>query len=330
LILQGFVADSILSGFNPNQEPIVEAHYAAHGHTAAAQGFFHGPQSAPCENATSAAAEQGDEMSSQPLVPYIGMVFDDLEVAKQVYKEYAFKLGFGIRIANTKYSQPRRTPRNTILSMVFECIHAGKTPDEATELGSKKKMFAAKGIEDALGMSNETGQKSKKKQSVEEMDVADTRQQNKVLRHECKVHMIVGKQDRAWTVTVFTAEHMHPLVSQIGWRRYYRSHRKVPGQDFQLLQTLHNQNINTAKIIGCLGDVHGGDPRRLGYVKQDISNIRTMLREEVTLKDMSLTIEYFEKRQAENPHFSMLCSLTVTMRLLGYFGLMAGQEPDGV
>jgi hypothetical protein len=32
------------------------------------------------------------------------MVFDDLEVAKQVYNEYAFKLGFGIRIASTKYS----------------------------------------------------------------------------------------------------------------------------------------------------------------------------------------------------------------------------------
>jgi hypothetical protein len=94
-----------------------------------------------------------------------------------------------------------------------------------------------------------------------------------------------------------------------------------------LLQTLHNQNINTAKIMGCLVDVHGGDPRCLGYVKRDVSNIRTMLREEVTLKDMSLIVEYFEKRQAENPHFLMLRSLTVIMRLLGYFGLMAGQKP---
>jgi hypothetical protein len=37
-----------------------------------------------------------------------------------------------------------------------------------------------------------------------------------------------------------------------------------------------------------------------------------MLREEVKLKDMSLTIEYFEKKQAEHPHFSTPCSLTVT------------------
>jgi hypothetical protein len=84
--------------------------------------------------------------------------------------------------------------------------------------------------------------------------------------------MIVGKWDGAWTVTVFTAEHMHRMVSQIGSGRYYRSHRKVLEKDFQLLQTLHNQNINTAKIMACLVDVHGGDPRCLGYVKLDVSN----------------------------------------------------------
>ena len=55
--------------------------------------------------------------------------------------------------------------------------------------------------------------------------------------------------------------------------------------------------------MGCLGSVHGGDPRCLGYVKRDVSNIRTMLREEVTLRDMSMTMEYFKKRQAECPRF---------------------------
>jgi hypothetical protein len=55
--------------------------------------------------------------------------------------------------------------------------------------------------------------------------------------------------------------------------------------------------------MGCLGDVHGGDTRFLGYVKKDVSNIRTMLREEITHRDMSLTVEYSEKRQAETPSF---------------------------
>nr|XP_051202340.1 protein FAR1-RELATED SEQUENCE 5-like [Lolium perenne] len=93
------------------------------------------------------------------------------------------------------------------------------------------------------------------------------------------------------------------MVKQLGRRRYYRSHRKVPEEDFQLLQTLHNQNISTAQIMGCLGNVRGGDLRTLGYVKRDVSNIRTMLRNDVSLRDMSLTIEYFEKRKAESPSF---------------------------
>ncbi|KAK1648197.1 hypothetical protein QYE76_066002 [Lolium multiflorum] len=135
------------------------------------------------------------------------------------------------------------------------------------------------------------------------MDVKDTRQRNIVLRHDCKAHMVVGMRAGVWTVTVFNAEHTHPMVSMVGRRRFYRSHRKVPEEDFQLLQTLHNQNISTSKIMGALADVRGGDVRGLPYVKRDVSNIRTMLREAVTLRDVSLTVEYFERTKAENPNF---------------------------
>jgi hypothetical protein len=108
------------------------------------------------------------------------------------------------------------------------------------------------------------------------------------------------------------------MVSQLG-RRYYRSHRNVPEEDFQLLQTLHNQNINTTKIMGCLGDVHGGDPILLPCVKRDVSNTRTMLREEVTLRDMSLTVEYFKERRDENPNFFFATQLDSDNVVIGLF-----------
>jgi hypothetical protein len=54
------------------------------------------------------------------------MIFDDLEVAKQVYNQYAWKLGFGTRIGKTKYSTTRGGPKDTILSRVLECVHTGK------------------------------------------------------------------------------------------------------------------------------------------------------------------------------------------------------------
>ncbi|KAM0823330.1 hypothetical protein ACQ4PT_070937 [Festuca glaucescens] len=199
------------------------------------------------------------------------MIFEDLEVAKEVYNDYAFKLGFGIHIGNTKYSQARGATKEDILSRVFECVHAGKP------INAAKKSTSMQDAPVESDMSIFSAQKSKGKQAAMMMDVKDTRQRNKVLRHDCKAHMVVGKRDKSWVVTIFNAEHTHPMVSQVGRRRYYRSHRRVPEEDFQLIRTLHNQNINTAKIMGALADVRGGDVRGLTYVKRDVSNIRTML-----------------------------------------------------
>jgi hypothetical protein len=44
--------------------------------------------------------------------------------------------------------------------------------------------------------------------------------------------MLVGKRDGGWIVTFFREKHTHHMVSKVGRRRYYRSHRKVPEEDF--------------------------------------------------------------------------------------------------
>ncbi|KAM0875796.1 hypothetical protein ACQ4PT_036570 [Festuca glaucescens] len=299
--LQGFVVDIIFGRFDLNNEPNDHTHAAPE--PTAAEKFVPGPGSATSGNASNAAEENAEEISSQPVIPYVGMIFDDLEVAKEVYNQYAFKMGFGIHISNTKYSQARGAPKDTLLSRVFACVHSRKPVVEAQRSGKNVAGVAAKCFDNTVDMSSSSAQKSKGKQAVEQMDVRDSRQRNKVMRHDCKARMLVGIRNGSWTVTVFEAAHTHPMVSQAGRRRYYRSHRKVPEEDFQLLQTLHNHNISTTKIMGALGDVHGGDLRGLGYIKRDISNIRTMLREEVTLRDMNLIVEYFERRQAESPGF---------------------------
>ena len=227
-------------------------------------------------------------------------------------------MGFGTRIGSTKYSRAKNAPLDTILSRVFECVHTGIPAAQKQGLGSTFGVAASLNNA-AVDMSIYTRQKSHSKQAVEQMDVSDKRQRNKLLRHGCKAHMLVGRRQGVWTVTVFHEEHTHPMVKQVGRRRYYRSHRKVPEEDFQFLQTLHNQNISTALIMGCLGSVHGGDPRCLSYVKRDVSNIRTMLREEVTLRDMSMTIDYFEQRRAENPSFFYATQVDATNAVRALF-----------
>jgi hypothetical protein len=183
--------------------------------------------------------ETGEEIFSQTVVPYVGMIFDDLEEAHKVYNEYAWKLGFGTRIGNTKFSIAKNAPSDTILSRVFECVHTEKPAAESSGDSSKKKGGSniLEASNDITGFSTE---EAHSKQPGEQTDSKDKRKRNKLLRHECKAHMLVGRRNGLWTVTVFIEEHMHPMVNQLGRRRYYRSHRKVPEEDFQFLQTLHN------------------------------------------------------------------------------------------
>ncbi|XP_020169055.1 protein FAR1-RELATED SEQUENCE 5-like [Aegilops tauschii subsp. strangulata] len=85
--------------------------------------------------------------------------------------------------------------------------------------------------------------------------------------------------------------------------RYYRSHRKIPAEDYELLLTLHDINLSNSDCMSFLGRIHGGDPRILPYVKRDVVNERAKLQEAITQQDMDMTVKYFERRKAENPEF---------------------------
>jgi hypothetical protein len=54
--------------------------------------------------------------------------------------------------------------------------------------------------------------------------------------------------------------------------------------------------------MATLGDLHGR-VGNLTYTYKDVANIQTMLRKGVSEKDMSKTVEYFQKLQAESPQF---------------------------
>jgi hypothetical protein len=54
-----------------------------------------------------------------------------------------------------------------------------------------------------------------------------------------KLTCMLGSTKGCGHVLFFVEEHTHTMVKQIGRKRYYRSHRKVPEEDFQFIQTLH-------------------------------------------------------------------------------------------
>ncbi|XP_073354749.1 protein FAR1-RELATED SEQUENCE 5-like [Aegilops tauschii subsp. strangulata] len=232
-------------------------------------------------------ADEDDDISSQPLLPYVGMEFDSIEDAQKFYNDYAFGTGFGSRIASSKNNQ-KKGPQQ-LIKRVFQCVHAGK-PETTCETSSHSEGIAA-------------GGSSSSKQAGVEMDVTVKRQRNWIMRYDCKAHMIVGLRGNKWVVTYFVAQHTHPLMQHEEIVRFYRSHRKIPEEDYQLLMTMHDVNLSTTNCMGMLGMVHGGDRRKLPYVKRDVSNARSKLRQNQSFQDMDMTVAYFKRRQAENAQF---------------------------
>ena len=82
------------------------------------------------------------------MVPCVGMEFDTIAEARRVYNEYAYKMGFSIRVASQRTSHVTKE----VIRKEFECSHARKpneeggdsisgtsTNDPATQKASKKK-----------------------------------------------------------------------------------------------------------------------------------------------------------------------------------------------
>ncbi|KAM0833370.1 hypothetical protein ACQ4PT_064304 [Festuca glaucescens] len=202
-----------------------------------------------------------DDVSSQPAVPFVGMLFDHPDDAHKFYNEYAFKKGFGTRIAASRNNQRRGPP--ILIKRVFECVHPRKTVDN-TKSECTSESIASEST-------------SGSKQGGVAMEVTDSRQRNRLLRHDCQAHMIVALREGRWKVTYFVEEHTHEMLQHQERTRYYMSHRNVPEEDYQMIVALHNHNITTYDIMGILADEHGGNPRTLPYVKRDVTNLRAKL-----------------------------------------------------
>ncbi|CAN6347006.1 unnamed protein product, partial [Urochloa humidicola] len=232
--------------------------------------------------------EDEDVVCSQPMVPHMGMVFDTPKEAYNLYNDYAFKMGFSIRIASSRKSSVTKE----LIRKEWECNHARKADSEgegSNSASTSTNDFAA-------------GKVVSKKKRAEAVLTVDSRKRNTIKKFDCKAHMAIGLRNGQWEVIVMQPEHTHPLVKQIGQRKQLRSHRKISWADYEMLQTLHGQNISTSQIMGVLGDIHGG-VGNLTFNTKDVSNLRTNMRGRLQWRDMDATVEYFCKLQAESPSF---------------------------
>ncbi|KAE8804350.1 Protein FAR1-RELATED SEQUENCE 5 [Hordeum vulgare] len=95
------------------------------------------------EDASQYDSDDGD-VSSQPLPPYVGMVFDTVDDARKFYNNYAFKLGFGTHISTSEFTQKRGQKKEdaTLIKRVFGCVHARKPVKTKTSYNIERQAVA--------------------------------------------------------------------------------------------------------------------------------------------------------------------------------------------
>jgi hypothetical protein len=137
----------VLGGFDLNEDPHPGAEFNA-GLQNEHANFVPGLESAISGNVPSATDETCDEIFSQLIVPYVGMIFDDLEDAQKVYNAYSWKLWFWYSYRKHKSTIQKKCPKRYSSKQVFQCVHTRKPAWESSGDGSKTK--GASNILDAM------------------------------------------------------------------------------------------------------------------------------------------------------------------------------------
>ncbi|CAL8101117.1 unnamed protein product [Prunus armeniaca] len=213
---------------------------------------------------------------AQLKAPYVGMVFDIMEEARNYYEEYGRQEGFWIR---TRSSSKTRRRLDEVTSRQFVCAHEGKYMPKNT---SHK---ASEGNDERDASDIENMKRTSKNCST--------------VKCGCKASMRI-KLDRwsnKWKVSSFQDSHNHKPVTPER-RMKMKSNKVMPKVAKILTETFHEENLPIAKVPSILGGPH------IGFNNRDCYNhLRNVRHRQLDGGDAQSVLTYFRKKQAENPQF---------------------------
>ncbi|KAK1681171.1 hypothetical protein QYE76_042019 [Lolium multiflorum] len=125
------------------------------------------------------------------------------------------------------------------------------------------------------------------------------RQSTVVARTDCKVEMVISERGSLWIITNLFLDHNHPLEPG---GRFFRSHVLMTKEEKSIIRTMKQCNIPTRNIVSVLAHMRGG-MEQLPYNKRKVCNYGTSVNREVNNNDLQEVLEWFNKKQAENPGF---------------------------
>ena len=143
------------------------------------------------------------------------------------------------------------------------------------------------------------------------------KKQNNIEIIGCQAKMVVSFKEGKWTVITLDLEHNHEL-SPPDESKHLRSHKHMTEDEKLFIRTFNSVKLATRKIMAILAYLRGG-VSYLPYNKKYVSNVRTAIRNESKLNDMTQVLQYFRKRKEADPRFYYNFKLGEKKKVLSLF-----------
>lgn len=229
----------------------------------------------------------GQEAESKHL-PYIDMTFATDEEAHTFYNDYAFIVGFSVSKAGNYHSRSKKN-LNKVTRVTFKCNKTGKSKDEQQNTNQLAEGTTRNKVN------------TQKEKTTSPKPTARERKSNTIKKTACPAEMVVTLTAGLWHITRLNLDHNHELTPQ-GETKFLRSNKHMTTEEKMLIRTFNHVKIPNRMIMAILSYLRGG-LSAVPYTKKDVSNFRTSIRKEASINDMMQVMEYFSKKQANDPLF---------------------------
>ena len=206
------------------------------------------------------------------IIPHLNQQFPNLQAGENMFRAYALKNGFAIKIQNTQ----KRAKDKSIYGRLYVCNLAGETrgknpvDDEEILIGS-------------LG------------------SVKGKRRRDVLPRSGCKVRMyLVNKKKTShWEITGLELEHNHQVVTP-SKMSLIRREKRVSAAQKNLIKSLHVSGVQPRQQMNIFGKMHGG-AEQVGFNSQNLRNVvRDFRKDNMGVNDAQAGLDLLYRLQEES------------------------------
>lgn len=242
-----------------------------------------------------AASEGNNAPIDSAYTPQRLQKFESRAAAEHFCRFYAFLAGFKFAVKDSMRTTAKKRD-GEIIKVELKCTHSGKpNQQKSTE-------------EEEAEIDKQIGKKTTGKRNTSVQD-----------KSECPCTITLREEWAAgpWFIMHQDLDHNHDL--RPGDRdTLFSGHKYMTDMEKGLIRTLNDNNIPTRQMVSILSYLRGG-PTTLPMKKKDISNFRTKINREIKASDMTKVLDYFRKRQSEDPSFFYKLDLDEDRRVRNMF-----------